>query len=460
MAVISRTAYVIAGALFLGGCVSTATAISETQRLVSAEPIQAEFIVTTSAGVQQTWSPAGVDGHEKAYLGYVLLDSGKKCQAFADRLSVAQRGVDTSFDILTGILSALATALTPITTIHALTAAATISSGTKTAIDANVYAKATAALILQEINRTYYVHINNYRNELLATPVVVPAIEVSRIEAIHRECSLDFAVASLSQTGAAAAASIGAASGAIAAAAVAKDRGLTPEAGAIVGAAAGAAAGAATGGAAGMSQTAARAGAEAGANIIMPSGGAGVPGPGMPPPAPLPAAAAPRPLQPPPPIPPVPLEHIGSAQNGNELALSRPFGQRIQLALCLAPDSPEYRSAEFGRETRAAIQSWRSVRASPAAGGLSARETSDLLRERPCDRAQYRSAFERFVYDSAPKIIGLQRALAAALGGAPPVPESGMFDDPTRTAIRALQHLKNLPETGIVTRQLVDTMAQ
>ena len=74
MAIISRPAYVFAGSIVLGGCISTATAISDTQRLVSAEPIQTEFIVTSSTGGQETWSPAGVEGHEKAYLGYVLLD--------------------------------------------------------------------------------------------------------------------------------------------------------------------------------------------------------------------------------------------------------------------------------------------------------------------------------------------------------------------------------------------------
>jgi hypothetical protein len=31
-------------------------------------------------------------GYEKQYLGYVLIDSGRKCQEFADRLSAVQRG--------------------------------------------------------------------------------------------------------------------------------------------------------------------------------------------------------------------------------------------------------------------------------------------------------------------------------------------------------------------------------
>jgi len=173
MVSLSRFTSVVAGSILLGGCVSAATAVSETHRLVGAEPIRTEFVVTMRLSPQSpdttqvTLSPAAAAGHEKEYLGYVLIDSGQKCQEFADRLSVAQRGVDTSFDILTVILSALATAFTPLSTVHGLTAAATISTGTKTAIDADIYAKATAALILQEINNTYYVHIDDYRKNLI-----------------------------------------------------------------------------------------------------------------------------------------------------------------------------------------------------------------------------------------------------------------------------------------------------
>jgi peptidoglycan hydrolase-like protein with peptidoglycan-binding domain len=128
--------------------------------------------------------------------------------------------------------------------------------------------------------------------------------------------------------------------------------------------------------------------------------------------------------------------------------------------LCLAPDSPEFLAADFGRDTRAAIQSWRSVRGSPAAGPLLPKEITDLLAERPCDRAQYRTAFEKFNYGSQAKIVGLQKALAATLGGSQPVPETGKFDDATRAAISALQRLKNQPETGTMTRQLAEAMVQ
>jgi hypothetical protein len=273
MVKVSRSAVIIMGLVALVGCVSTATSISGSQRLVSAEPIQTEFTVpmTPVSGVAPVlWSPATATGHEKEYLGYVLLDSGRKCQEFTNRLSVAQRGVDTSFDILTVILSALATAFTPLSTVHGLTAAATISTGTKAAINADVYAKATAALILQEINQTYYADIDKYRTELSKTQDagVIPTIELSKIEAIHRECSLDAAIASLSQSQAAASASLAAISGAFAGASAARQQGLSPEAGAIAGAAAGAAAGAS--GMTAAPEAAAKQGATAGENAVRP----------------------------------------------------------------------------------------------------------------------------------------------------------------------------------------------
>jgi hypothetical protein len=292
MSIILRCAFAITGSIVLGSCARTIAAISDTQPLVSAEPVQTEFVVTIRQPPedkieQVTLTPTtSVGGYEKQYLGYVLIDSGKKCQAFADRLSAVQRGIDTSFDILTGTLSALATALHPLGTVHALTAAATISTGTKTAIDANVYAKATAALILQEINRTYYVHIRDYRNKISTAQDVtqiIPTLEVSEIEAIHRECSLDAAVASLSQVGVVAATTIGAASGAAAGATAAVEKNLPPATGAIAGALAGATAGAAAAGAPAASQAAATAGKEAGATAAAPPAAAGAGARALPP---------------------------------------------------------------------------------------------------------------------------------------------------------------------------------
>jgi hypothetical protein len=97
MSIILRLTFVIAGSIVLGSCVRTITAISDTHPLVSAEPIQNEFVVTIrptpeSTIEQVTLSPMTAVGYEKQYLGYVLIDSGRKCQEFADRLSAVQRG--------------------------------------------------------------------------------------------------------------------------------------------------------------------------------------------------------------------------------------------------------------------------------------------------------------------------------------------------------------------------------
>jgi hypothetical protein len=270
-----RFAFVILASIVLGSCSSAITAISgDSRNIVSAEPIQYEFPAsirkTPESPIEQvTLTPLTADAYVdvRQYLGYVLLDSGKKCQQFADRLSSVQRGVDTSFDVLTTILSALATAFTPLSTVHALTAGASISTGTKLAIDADVYAKATAALILQEIDRTYYVKVQDYGTKLSArqdVDKIIPTIEVSEIEAIHRKCSLDAAIASLTQTGAVAAATIGAATGAAAGAAATGEAAT----GAIAGALAGATAGATAAGAPAASQAAAMAGTEAGRKAV------------------------------------------------------------------------------------------------------------------------------------------------------------------------------------------------
>ena len=275
-----RFASVIAVPALLTSCITAATTISDTHRLISADPIQTEFAATASNGTTITLSPTAFGEYKKEYLGLVLINSGTKCQAFADRLSTAQRGVDTSFDILSGILSALATALTPLSTVHALTAAATISTGTKSAIAADIYAKATASLILQQINRTYYANIDNYRKDLVKRDAdsIVPALEVSRIQAIHRECSLDAAIANLSEASAVTTATLGALSGAVQGASTADDKGLTREAGAIIGAAAGAAG--ATGGASAASDAAARQGAAAAAGVGSPAALPSAPGAG------------------------------------------------------------------------------------------------------------------------------------------------------------------------------------
>jgi hypothetical protein len=103
-------------------------------------------------------------------------------------------------DILTTIFSALATAFTPLATVHSLTAAATISTGTKTALDSDIFARETAPLIIQAVDNTYYKEYTTYTNNLAtkAAASITPAIEYNVIKGFHKDCTLDSALASIS----------------------------------------------------------------------------------------------------------------------------------------------------------------------------------------------------------------------------------------------------------------------
>jgi hypothetical protein len=92
----------------------------------------------------------------KAYVGTVLYDSQKKCEKFVNGLVLSETTVNSGLDMTTTVLSALATAFTPLSTVHALTAGATVASGWRTAINSNIYAKLTIANYAQAIEASYY----------------------------------------------------------------------------------------------------------------------------------------------------------------------------------------------------------------------------------------------------------------------------------------------------------------
>ena len=122
------------------------------------------------------------------------------CGKFVNSLVLASIGANTDLDILTTIFSALGTAFTPISTVHAFTAAASISSGWKTAIQSDVYAQASIANYAQAIQSTYYTDIADYMNKLgqfSSDDDIVPSSELTKIRSIHKECSLPSAQAAI-----------------------------------------------------------------------------------------------------------------------------------------------------------------------------------------------------------------------------------------------------------------------
>jgi len=181
--------------MLLNGC-ALRNLTEKAKELVRADPIQINW-PDPDKGPETPIAPAFSN---RAYVAKVAFDSAMKCQAFLDRTGLAIRGVDATFDILTTALSTVATAVTPIATTHALSAAAAISSGTKSAIDADVYAKQTAWLIAQQIDSTYFADFKTYADKLLNTTDdarIYPPAEILQIAYIHRECDIDKALAVL-----------------------------------------------------------------------------------------------------------------------------------------------------------------------------------------------------------------------------------------------------------------------
>ncbi len=133
----------------------------------------------------------------------LLQDSMKKCWAFTGALGATERTIDTGFDIATTSMAALGAVFTPLNTVRALSAAAAISSGTKGAIDADVYAKQTGPLIVNSILATYWKDITAYRDNSAKGAAgkmfadADPSEAASTITAYHVQCGLDAALGHL-----------------------------------------------------------------------------------------------------------------------------------------------------------------------------------------------------------------------------------------------------------------------
>jgi len=147
-------------------------------------------------------NPFIASNNNKNYVGEVVNDSELKCSKFLNGLALASNTTNVGLDMTTTVFSALATAFSPIATIHALTAGATISSGWKTSIDSDIYAKASIGNYAQAIQASYYTAINNYMTSLttMSDSQVVAALEVAKLRTIHKDCSLSSAQSTISAT--------------------------------------------------------------------------------------------------------------------------------------------------------------------------------------------------------------------------------------------------------------------
>ncbi len=157
-----------------------------------------------------------------------------------------------------------------------------------------------------------------------------------------------------------------------------------------------------------------------------------------------------RGLDPDEPLAPTPpaTTSIRNAATEQEERLSLSDGERIQASLCVEADG---NFGGEGSETRKAIALFQSAISSDRAqwtGQLdNQNQVNLLLAASPCTDPPYRNAYEKFEYASADQIKDLQSRLE--------VPTTGVWDTPTRDAIRSFTSGDpRFPETDTLTREL------
>jgi hypothetical protein len=142
----------------------------------------------------------------KAALQKVVADSQLKCNTFMASVVAKETNTNTYLDIGTTIASAAATAIAaPLSAVHTLTATSAVLSGTKTAIDSDYFAKATAGNYAQALQGTYFAQIAIYSSDLGNATVpqneTVQAWtsgEIPKNQNIHFSCALGPAQSSIS----------------------------------------------------------------------------------------------------------------------------------------------------------------------------------------------------------------------------------------------------------------------
>jgi hypothetical protein len=181
--------------LHLTGCSLLAkVADSNDTRLVAAAELDQTLVNTA---LQASTADARVSA-----IGAVVQDSSQKCAKFMNGLVLISNTTNSGFDMATTLFTALATAFHPIGTVHSLAAAGSISSGWKTAIDSDIYAKATAGNYAQAIQASYFQQLSDYVSgfEKIPTGQIVSGFEITKIRAIHFECSLAAAQSAITAT--------------------------------------------------------------------------------------------------------------------------------------------------------------------------------------------------------------------------------------------------------------------
>jgi hypothetical protein len=178
--------------LLLGGCGLVPSIAKQNEGLVSAEPL-----AVTATQLQA----AAASTAKKEFIGQVVYESEQKCTAFLNQLTLARNTINTTGDILSAGLSGVGALVTPLSTAHALSGAATFVTGSKAAINSDIYANASLTNFQRAIQQTYTTQMLDYTTQLPGLPDnLLVSNEVAKIQSIHALCALAPAEATIEAT--------------------------------------------------------------------------------------------------------------------------------------------------------------------------------------------------------------------------------------------------------------------
>ncbi len=92
------------------------------------------------------------------------------------------------------------TVCTPLNTVHGLTAGAAVVTGSKIAVNADIYGKASIANFSSALTGSYFKSIDAYNDALPKLTGVELSVEINKIQSIHATCTLAAAKSAIQKT--------------------------------------------------------------------------------------------------------------------------------------------------------------------------------------------------------------------------------------------------------------------
>jgi hypothetical protein len=160
---------------------------------------QAPGVITPHRGASVLATPdTSVDPAQSVATYYT--QSLSACSRFKESVISATTGVNAGADYTALLLSAISSVVSPIATVHLLTAGAAAASGAKATYAADVTADNTVNLTIA-LDRIYFQPMAEFARTSLSAPVTAASAPglLTQMASLQQQCSLDEARAYISQ---------------------------------------------------------------------------------------------------------------------------------------------------------------------------------------------------------------------------------------------------------------------